>query len=413
MLEPQSAAVNDVDASARSSPGTDHADLLEILLVLAREKKLILQVTGAATLLATIIVFVIPKMYTATATILPPQQNQSVLSSLVGQVGGAAALDLNDLGLKNPADVFVAMLQSRTVEDSLVNRFDLRKSYNVKRYQDARKILEKRSEINPEKEGLISIQVSDRDPKRAADIANEWVDELRALNQSLALTEAAQRRVFFEQKMAAEREDLSKSELALKILQEKTGLIQPDAQTRALIGAVAELRAQVAAKQVQLQSLRTYATEDNPDVKRVERELAELQAQSAKMSQMERSGADIGEGNLQVPTRRVPEANLEYLRVARELKYHESLYDFLGKQLEAARIDESKNAVMVQVVDKAVEPERKSGPKRLLIVAVTAIASFLLSCLGVLIWEAIRRKQQDPSERARIAQLQQYLRSSK
>jgi tyrosine-protein kinase Etk/Wzc len=413
MLEPQSAAVNDVDASARSSPGADHADLLEILLVLAREKKRILQITGAATLLATIIVFVIPKMYTATATILPPQQNQSVLSSLVGQVGGAAALDLNDLGLKNPADVFVAMLQSRTVEDSLVNRFDLRKSYNVKRYQDARKILEKRSEINPEKEGLISIQVSDRDPKRAADIANAWVDELRALNQSLALTEAAQRRVFFEQKMAAEREDLSKSELALKILQEKTGLIQPDAQTRALIGAVAELRAQVAAKQVQLQSLRTYATEDNPDVKRVERELAELQAQSAKMSQMERSGADIGEGNLQVPTRRVPEANLEYLRVARELKYHESLYDFLGKQLEAARIDESKNAVMVQVVDKAVEPERKSGPKRLLIVAVTAIASFLLSCLGVLIWEAIRRKQQDPSERARIAQLQQYLRSSK
>src|ERR1022692_2672281 len=225
MLEPQSAAVNDVDASARSSPGADHADLLEILLVLAREKKRILQITGAATLLATIIVFVIPKTYTATATILPPQQNQSVLSTLIGQVGGSAALDLRDLGLKNPADVFVAMLQSRTIEDALVNRFDLRKVYNVKRYQDARKILEKRSEINPEKEGLISIQVSDRDPNRAADIANAWVDELRALNQSLALTEAAQRRVFFEQKMAAERDDLSKSELALKILQEKTGLI--------------------------------------------------------------------------------------------------------------------------------------------------------------------------------------------
>ena len=183
------------------------------------------------------------------------------------------------------------------------------KSYYVKRYQDARKILEKRSEINPEKEGLISIQVSDRDPKRAADIANAWVDELRVLNQNLALTEAAQRRVFFEQKLAAEREDLSKAELALKLLQEKTGLIQPDAQARSLIGAVADFRAQVAAKQVQLQSLRTYATEDNPDVKRVERELAELQSQLAKLSQMERSGTDPGEGNLQVPTRRVPQAN--------------------------------------------------------------------------------------------------------
>ena len=413
MLEPQSAAVN--DASEPVTPtvqAREDADFLEILLVLAREKKLILQITFAGTLLATIIVFVIPKMYTATATILPPQQNQSVLNTLIGQVGGAATLDLRDLGLKNPSDVFVAMLKSRTVEDSLVNRFDLRKIYNVKRYQDARKKLEKRSEIDPEKEGLISIQVSDRDPKRAAAIANAWVDELRLLNQSLNLTEAAQRRAFFEQKLTSEREDLTEAEAALKQLQEKTGLIQPDAQTRALVGAVAELRAQVAAKEVQLQSLRTYGTENNPEVKRVERELAELRAQSAKLSQMERSGADVGEGNLQVPTRRVPEANLDYLRVARELKYHESLYDFLAKQLEAARIDEAKNAVLVQVVDKAVEPERKSSPKRLLIVAVTAITSFLLACFGVLVWEAIRRKQQDPIEAARIAQLHHYLRNS-
>jgi len=413
MVEPQPAAMNEDSASVRSvEQASGHADFLEILLVLAREKKRILQITLAVTLLASIIVFVMPKMYTATATILPPQQNQSVLSTMVGQVAGAGTLDLRDLGLKNPSDVFVAMLQSRTVEDALVNRFDLRKLYNVKRYQDARKILEKRSEINPEKEGLISIRVSDRDPKRAADIANAWVDELRGLNQNLALTEAAQRRIFFVQKLSSEREDLSKAELVLRQVQERTGVIQPDAQTRALVGAVAELRASIAAKQVQLQSLRTYATESNPDVKRAERELAELQAQSAKLSQMERSGTDLGTGDLQVPTRRVPEANLEYLRAVRELKYHESLYDFLAKQLEAARIDEAKDAVMVQVVDRAVEPERKSSPKRMLIVAVAAIASFLLSCLGVLIWEAIRRKRQDPDEGARIAQLQQYLRNS-
>ena len=412
MPEPQSAELNGVDASAESPArigGT--ADLLGIFLVLAREKKRILQIMLVATLLAAIIVFVMPKMYTATATILPPQQNQSVLSTLVGQVGGAAALDLRDLGLKNPSDVFVAMLESRTIEDALVNRFDLRKVYYVKRYQDARKILNKRSEINSEKEGLIAIQVSDRDPKRAADIANAWVEELRALNQGLALTEAAQRRVFFEQKLAAEREDLSRAEVALLALQEKTGLIQPDAQVRSLIGAVADLRAQIAAKQVQLQSLRTYATEDNPDVKRVQRELAELQSQSAKLSQVERSGTNLGEGNLQVPTRRVPQATLEYLRAARELKYHETLYDFLGKQLEAARIDESKNAIMVQVVDKAVEPERKSSPKRLLIIVLTAISAFLASCLYILVWETILRVRKDPANDARIAQLQHYLRN--
>lgn len=404
MVQSPSIPVNDT-----TTP--DHIDLLEILLVLAREKKLIFSVTIGAAILATIIVFVVPKMYTATATILPPQQNESVLSSLVGQVSGNQMVDLRDLGLKNPSDVFVAMLKSRTVEDGLVNRFDLRKLYNVKRYQDARKILEKRSEIDPEKEGLISIQVTDHDPKRAAEMANTWVDLLRELDQNLALTESAQRRIFFEQKLAQEREALAQAEADLKTIEQKTGLIQPDAQTRALIGAVADVRAQIAAKEVQLQSLRTYATENNPDVQRVERELGELRAQSSKLSQTENSGGKPGEGNLQVPTGRVAGASLEYLQAARELKYHEALYDFLGRQLEAARIDEAKNAVLVQVVDRAVEPERKSSPRRLLIVCVVLVLAFLLSCFGVLVRESIRRKQQDPVEAARLAQLNQYLRS--
>ena len=407
---PQSPSIPVNDIVAPNDRGT--ADVLELLLVLAREKKLILQVTFGAAILATIIVFLVPKMYTATATILPPQQNQSILSTLVGQVAGGNNVDLRDLGLKNPSDVFVAMLKSRTVEDALINRFDLRKAYSKKTYQDARKVLEKRSEIDPEKEGLISIAVTDRHPKRAADIANAWVDELRTLNQSLALTEAAQRRVFFEQKLAQERDDLAKAELAMQQIEQKTGLLQPDAQTKALIGAVADVRAQIAAKEVQLQSLRTYGTENNPDVKRVERELTELRAQSAQISQTQRSGSEPAESNLDVPTPRVASASVEYLRVARDMRYHESLYDFLARQLEAARIDEAKNAVVVQVVDRAVEPEKKSSPKRLLIVAITAIAAFLLVCFAVLVREAIRRKQQDPVEAARLAQLNHYLRSS-
>ena len=393
------------DESNRSS-GTD---FLEILLVLAREKKLILQVTMGATILAAIMVFIIPKSYTATATILPPQQNQSVLSGMLGQLAGTQSLDLRDLGLKNPSDVFVAMLKSRTVEDALINRFDLRKVYGVKSYQDARKKLEKRSEIDPEKEGLISIAVTDRDPRRAADIANAWVEELRALNQNLALTEAAQRRAFFEQKLVAERNALSQAELALQQIEQQTGIIQPDAQTRALIGEVAEVRAQIAAKEVQLQSMGSYATPNNPDVKRVETELAKLRAQFASLSRTQATAVP-SEGNLQVPTGRVAGAGLEYLQAARELKYHESLYDFLSRQLEAARIDEAKSAVVVQVVDKAVEPEKKSSPRRLLIIAVTALLSFLVVALGTLVREALQRRRQDPAEAARLDQLDKYLR---
>jgi tyrosine-protein kinase Etk/Wzc len=387
----------------------DRIDFLEILLVLAREKKLILQVTLGAAILAVIIVVIVPKTYTATATILPPQQNQSVLSSMLGQLAGAQTLDIRDLGSTNPADVFVAMLKSRTVEDALVNRFDLRKVYNVKHYEDARKKLEGRSKIDSGEEGLISIAVTDRDPRRATDLANAWVDELRKLNQSLAFTEAAQRRMFFEQKLAGERQALSQAEFALRQIEQKTGILEPDTQTRYLIGAVADVRAQIAAKEVQLQSMRSYATASNPDVKRVETELAELRAQSASLSRTQAAVAP-GEGNLQVPTGRVAAASFEYLEAARELKYHESLYDFLSRQLEAARIDEARNAVIVQVVDKALEPEKKSGPKRMLIVALTTVLGFLLASFFVLLRDALRRRRLDPAEAARLNQLDQYLR---
>lgn len=301
------------------------------------------------------------------------------------------------------------MLQSRTIEDRLIDRFDLRRMYSVKQYREARKTLESRSDIFAEKEGLISISVTDRDPRRAADLANAYVDELRQLNGNLAITEASQRRVFYQQQLDGERQALAQAEGGLKQVEEKSGLMQPDAQARAIVSAVADMRAQVAIHEVQLKAMRTYATESNPDVKRAQEELAGLRAQLAKL---ERNTDDFGNGNLQVPTRQLPAAELEYLRRLREVKYHEALYDFLSKQLEASRIDEAKDAILVQVVDKAVIPERKSSPRRALIVLVTAVLAFLLSCLGVLLMEAVRRKQEDPNERARLAELRHSLKFS-
>src|SRR5271165_5076332 len=389
--------------------GQDKPDLIEVLLVLAREKKRILLFTLAVAVLAAVVVLFLPKTYTATTTILPPQQKQSSLNSMLGQIGAIAGLGASDLGLKNPADLFVAMLTCRTVEDNLINRFDLRKVYRVKRYQDARKKLESRSEVVATKEGLISVSVTDQEPRRAADIANAYVDELRNLNQNLAITEAGQRRLFYEQQLKAEQNELSAAELALKQVQEKSGLLQPDAQGRTIITSIAELRSQVASHEVQLQTMRSYATPNNPDLKRAETELAGLRGELAKL---EHSNAAAGNGNITITARQMPESELEYLRRAREVKYQEALYDFLGKQLEAARIDEGQNAVLVQVVDKAVEPERKSGPKRMLLVLVSAFTAFVLACLGVLIMEALRRKQQDPNERARMGLLRHSLKFS-
>jgi uncharacterized protein involved in exopolysaccharide biosynthesis len=389
--------------------GRNKADLIELLLALARGKKAILKVTITAALLATIVSFLLPKTYTATSTILPPQQKQSALNSMLGQIGAIAGLSGGDLGLRNPDDVFVAMLTSRTIGDNLINRFDLQKAYRVKRYQDAEKKLRQNSEVIATKEGLISISVTDRDPKRAAEIANAYVQQLYNVNQNLAITEASQRRLFYEQQIKAEQRQLSSAELALTQVQEKSGLLQPEAQARAIIGGIADLRAQVATHEVQLRTMRSYATENNPELQRAETELAGMRGQLAKL---EHSNAAAGNGNLAIPARQMPEAELEYLRRSREVKYHEALYDFLGKQLEAARIDEGQNAILVQVVDTAVAPESKSGPKRLLIVLVSTTAVFLVACLAVLLIEALRRKHQDPSQGPRLALLWHSLKFS-
>ena len=384
-------------------------DWIDFLLVLARNKASILKFTVAATAVALIVAFLIPKTYTATTTILPPEQARSSASLLLGQIELLGGVSTAELGLKSPGDLFVAMLQSRSIEDSIIDKFDLRREYGVKHYQDARKKLVSRTNISAGDEGLISVSVTDRDPKRAADLANAYVEDLHAMNSDLAVSEASQRRLFYEQKLDAEREQLSQAELALKQAQEKTGLLQPDAQAKAIIQGVADMRAQVAIKEVQVGAMRTYATKDNPDLRRAEQELAGLRAQLAKM---ERNTGESGNGNVELPTRQLPQAELEYIRRARDLKYHEALYEFLSKQLEAARLDEAKDAIVVQVVDKAVMPEKKSGPRRMLIVSITAIAAFLLACFWVVLRESLRRKEQDPDSGARLHTLRHYLRFS-
>ncbi len=390
-----------IEAESRSKP-----DTIELLLVLAKHKKRIVQITLVAALVALIVTLLLPKMYTATTTILPPQQKQSAATSMIGQFAVISGLNVADVGLKNPADLFVAMLKSRTVEDDLINRFDLRRVYWVKRYQDARSKLDSRSEVIATKEGLISIAVTDGDPNRAADMANAYVNELHNLNQKLAITEAAQRRLFYEEQLKAEQNELAAAELALEQVQQKSGLLQPEAQGKTVIASISDLRAQVASHEVQLQTMRSYATPNNPDLKRAETELAGLRGELTKL---EHSNAAVGNGNIGIPARRFPQAELEYLRRARELKYHEALYEFLGKQVEAARIDEANDAFTVQVVDKAVTPEKKSGPKRMVIMLAVTGTAFLLSCLGALLLEALRRRLQDPLQGPRLGLLWRYL----
>jgi uncharacterized protein involved in exopolysaccharide biosynthesis len=261
------------------------------------------------------------------------------------------------------------MLGSRTIGDRLIKKFKLDQVYETKLHSQTLKVLASASTFVTEKDGLISIEVDDRDPVRAAALANGYVEELQRFMAELALSDAAQRRVFFEQQLKQAKLNLAESEVELKKVQEKTGLIKPEGQAEVLITAVANLRAQISAKEVQLGAMRTFATGNNPDYIHLQEELRGLRAQLSKAE----NGVNAGNGDIGVATSRMPEVGLEYVRRLRDVKYNEAMFEILAKQFEIAKLDEAKESGLLQVVDKAVEPDHKSKPKRAMMVVLGAV----------------------------------------
>jgi hypothetical protein len=258
--------------------------VLDLLIVLSRRKQIILGTTLVAAVLAAMFTLLLPNRYTATTNILPPQQSPSLATAMIGQLGAlgpVAALAQKDLGLKNPNDLYIGMLRSRTAEESLIRRFDLLRIYGDDKMSGAREDLEKASSIVLGKEGLLAISVEDKDRGRASQIANAYVDELRQLTQDLAVTEAGQRRIFFEQQLELAKNNLAGAEQALKETEQNTGLIQLDGQAKAIIESVVKLRAAIAAKKVELHTMRLFSTEQNPEVQLGEQQLSGMDAQLA------------------------------------------------------------------------------------------------------------------------------------
>jgi len=388
--------------------GASDVDFLDAALVLARERRTILTVALVFMFFAGGAACLIKPSFTATAIILPPQQQQqSILSAMGSQAGSLAALGGGAAGIfKNPADLYVGILQSRTIADRLIDNLHLRSVYKVKTLADARAKLEGNSSIEAAKNGLILITVTDHDPNRASDLANGYIDQLHTLNSTLAVTEAAQRRVFFDQELASEKSALSKAEDELKATQLKTGLIQLSGQSQEIIQSIAQVRAEISSREVQIQALKTFATNQNPDTIRVQEEINTLRGQLANL---ENSQSKIVPGDTNLPAGQVPEATLEYERKLREVHYHDALSELLTNQYEAARIDEAKSAPLIQVIDRAVPPEKKSGPHRALIALAAGLLGFIVACIWILVRNGYRRLRQVPENDVRFQELRQAL----
>jgi uncharacterized protein involved in exopolysaccharide biosynthesis len=387
----------------------EHADqelsLLDLLIVLAKRKRLVIGVPIVAAVAAAVITLFMPNLYTATTKILPPQQGYTGATAALAQLNALAGLAGAASLAKNPSDLYLAMLKSRTIADKIIERHKLKDIYGTRTLTSARKTLWTRSEMKAGKEGVITIDVDDRDPKRAAELANAFVDELYQLTQTLAVSEASQRRLFFEKQMKAAKTDLAAAEVELRKTQEATGLIRLDEQGKAIIESLARLQATVAAKEVQLGAMRTFATESNPDVIMAQNELVGLRAQLAKSERDQK----LGGGNILVPTGKIPEAGLEYVRKLRDVKYSETMFELLAKQFELAKIDEARDGSLVQVLESAIEPEEKSKPWRTMIVLVTGLAAGVLAILMAFIAEALDRARNDPRTSERFGLLRRHL----
>lgn len=371
--------------------------LLDLLIVIAKHKKSILRNTVVAFIASLVVSLLLPKVYTATTAILPPQQGQSTAAAMLGQLGGLAGVAGASLGIKDPSDLYIGMLKSRTVEDSLIKRFDLQRTYQKKYMADARKLLENNSKISAGKDGIIALSFDDKDPKRAADIANAYVDELNKLTSSLAVTEASQRRLFFEKQLNVVRDNLAKAEYDLQKIQGKTGLIQDYPQEKEIAESNARLRAEIASKEVQLSAMQIGVTQRNPEFLRLQQEIASLKDRL--------KGADA-EGLMDSG---MSERGIEYIQKFRDVKYNETVMEMLFKQYELAKIDEAKDYPLIQVLDKAVPPERKSKPKRAVIVVLYTLLGFVLSVIWVFFSEAKVKARLDPGNVERFSLLRRYI----
>lgn len=398
---------NSVDQKSVAEVGAgidddDEISLLDLAIVLAKHKRLIIGFPAVVAILAVIISLMMTPQFTATAKMLPPEKSQGA-SALMAQLGGLAGLAGGAAGIKNPNDLYIGMLKSRTLQDAMIRRFDLMALWKADLESSARDQLTGMSNITSGKDSIITIEVTDQDPKRAAEMANAYIDELYKLTKSIATTEASRRRLFFEQQFQQAKDQLAAAEMAARQGLERGGIVKVDDQGRTMVETSARLRGQITVKEVQIGAMQSFAAPGNPELRMAQQELAVLKSELARTE-----GENAGKAKV---SRSEGIHGFENLNLLRDLKYFETIYELLAKQYEMAKLDEAKDSAIIQVMDTAIPPDRKSKPKRASIVILATLAAGFVAILFAFIKEALMKATQDPRQSVRLQVFREYLRS--
>jgi uncharacterized protein involved in exopolysaccharide biosynthesis len=376
--------MNDPQA-LQATPDDDEISLIDLAITLGEQKKTIFGLTAVCAVVAIAISLFLTPIYTAKTVMMPPQQQQSGAASALASLGALAGIAGSAAGIKSPDEMYVTFLQSVTLQNALIEKFKLKDRYEEKTLFETQKKLKELVKVTSDKKsGLISIEADDQEPAFAAELANAHVEELRHMLGKLAVTDAQQRRVFYEQQMLKTQEALAQAEAEFRAAKESSGMQVTAVIAEAGVKASAELRAQIAAREVQLQALSRFATPQNPDLQRISSELAAMRAQLAKQEQ------GSGGNDKATPTQQVA------VKAYREIKAREAMMAVLTAQYESARVDEAKEGPLVQQVDVATAPERKSKPKRALIVIIATLAGLFLGILIAFVRSALAKSATNP-----------------
>jgi uncharacterized protein involved in exopolysaccharide biosynthesis len=365
----------------------DTITLLDCLEVIVKRWKMIVAVTTAAFVISIFYSLQLPKIYSSTALILIPQQNQGMLGKLGQMIGGdlAGMVAGSMLGGKGTlTDQCVSILQTDRIKGAIIDRFKLMQEYDIHYRLDMYRKMNEIVAVRAKKDEIISITVEGKDPTRAAAIANAYIDELEKVTVKFSSSDAGRIKVFLEDRLAKAKVDLEKAENALKIYQMKNKTIDITTQTKATIEVVAQLKSQLAMQEVKLASLRAYLTDDNDEIKTTKASVANLMEQIARLE-----GKSSGSSIPSVGS--VPALGQEYLRLMREFKIQDTLVEFLTKQYEMAKLSEANDIANIQVIQKAEVPDRKSKPKRSIIVIVSTLTAGFLAVLYAFLREASER----------------------
>ena len=378
--------------SASATPQEEEdISLIDILTIIGQQKSLIIGLTLASALLAVIVSLLMTPVFTARTLVMPPQQQQSSAASSLASLSALAGVASSTTGIKSPDDMYVSFMTSEGFQKKIIDHFNLMDRYHCPFVIDCRQSLSQHARIvSDKKSSLMSIEVDDVDPVFAANMANTFVEELSILLGRLAVTEAQQRRLYFENQIKKTQDDLSLAETLFRNAQHRSGLQLPTVEAETGVKAIAEMHGQIAAREIQLQALKSYATQENNDVKKL---VTELAAMKMHLLKLERGSLD---------TSNPQSIQQEAIQSYRNMKVQESMLEAFAKQYELAKVDESKEDPLVQVVDPATPPERRSSPKRIQLVVISALSGFVFSTLLAFLINMLRNTAQSPEGRAKL-----------